>query len=160
MLPMLKVMPDIPLLFISFEGYDRHRANRKPTKAGEVLQCNGFATRADHFRRGLGAHVAYHCMDRAKEAGFTVMQVETAHAGSDRVFGNPPAPHRAEVVLAIDPKTFEANVSSLGCGLCCAFRMVTCCTGLCCRPVDPWDTQPKPFQHIDLVKINRYWITL
>ena len=117
--PMLRARPDVPLLFMSFEGLDRRRRDRKPTKPCQVLQCNGFATRDDHIRRGLGAHVAYHCMRQAKEAGFVAMQVETGHPGSDRVFGNPPPPHKAVEVVAFDPQRFEPDAATLGCGLCC-----------------------------------------
>ncbi|KAK5656965.1 hypothetical protein OQA88_3488 [Cercophora sp. LCS_1] len=86
---------------------ERDKKIWKPEGLGEVMYRGGTSTRRDYEGFKLARSMADWLMREAAGLGFRGMQVGVAHPAIERIFLNPPAPFRGEVVSRIDALMFE-----------------------------------------------------
>ncbi|KAK0745610.1 hypothetical protein B0T18DRAFT_325907 [Schizothecium vesticola] len=97
--PILESVPAYAYLRAELaRGDKRDPDSWKPRGYGEVVRRGGTATRQDYAGFGLAKGMAHWHLWEMKGRGFSGYQITTAHPGLSRVFLNPPAPFRAELV--------------------------------------------------------------
>ncbi|KAI1814580.1 hypothetical protein GGS20DRAFT_403938 [Poronia punctata] len=79
-------------------------------KRGEVLVRGGTMTRRDYVGRGLMTAISRFIMHDAHVRGFKKIDMPMANASVSKIWLNPPAPYRAELVVDIDIRENEVEI--------------------------------------------------
>ncbi|KAI3327275.1 hypothetical protein HD806DRAFT_388404 [Xylariaceae sp. AK1471] len=88
---------------------EKKKKTEEPNK-GEVLARGGTATRRDYSGQGLMKSLSHFVMHEAHARGFKRIEVTVASEAVSRVWRNPPAPYRAEIVAQTDIRQGEIEV--------------------------------------------------
>lgn len=108
MASLIGVLPAFGLIYGGLQGGDqRDPQTWQATEAGQVVFRNATATRRDHEGKGTMKALAHHIMNDAAKRGYRGIQIETISDAVSHVWGNPPAPYKAEVVSEFNSATFE-----------------------------------------------------
>ncbi|KAK4034578.1 hypothetical protein C8A01DRAFT_38970 [Parachaetomium inaequale] len=113
--PLLQALPLLGTVFAALEKRDtRAPESWKPRREGEVVLRSGTCTRADYGGMGLAKGLAHWLMFEARGRGYRGVQIETAHEAVERVWMNPPAGFKAEMVGAFETGSYEEEVERRG----------------------------------------------
>lgn len=107
----IETIRELGTLFVTLEKMDtRDKSIWKPGKLGEVMYRGGTSTRKDYEGYKLARGMADWLMREVAGMGFRAMQLGVGHAAVAKIYLNPPAPFKGEVVCRIDAATFEEEV--------------------------------------------------
>ena len=104
---LVKELPLFATIYAALEAVDqRDPAAWKAKEANEVLMRNGTSTRGDYEGEGLMKKLAQWLMREAALKEYRGIQIECGHDAVNKVWMNPPAPFKADVVGKVDLGTY------------------------------------------------------
>ena len=110
MMSLLAVLPAFGHIYGVLAMLDkRDGASWQPKALGEVLMRNATSTRHDYEGKGLMRKLAQYLMRTSADKGFRGIQIESLSDGVCKVWSNPPAPFKGEIVSEFHMQTFEQD---------------------------------------------------
>ncbi|KAH8674158.1 hypothetical protein BX600DRAFT_457126 [Xylariales sp. PMI_506] len=109
MAPRIAMQPEALIIYKRFTELDqRDPASWQADGPGQVLFRNATATKVGEEGKGFMKALAYHLMRESAKEGFRAIAIDCAHAAVAKVWSNPPAPFKADVVTQFN--TFDLEV--------------------------------------------------
>ncbi|KAJ9626517.1 hypothetical protein H2203_004150 [Taxawa tesnikishii (nom. ined.)] len=102
---LVRVLPPLEIICSDLE-FDSMGKNWKPREPKRVLMVNAMCTLRNHTGNGLMKTLSHFIMRQAKQEGYRVIRIDSAHDGILKTWESPPAPFGAEMIAMCDCRLY------------------------------------------------------